>query len=99
MWKMQITCKLFEIAKGLAKTSQQTSRLYPIQTTSACKIVQLLMCCYLKNLLTLEWIDIIRLLAFGWINIIQSLPEDHFSFHAMSAFSFDIKVITLKFNQ
>ena len=31
---MQITWELFEIAKGLAKTSQQTSRLNPIQTTS-----------------------------------------------------------------
>ena len=37
--KYQITWELFEIAKRLAKTSQQTSRLHPIQTTSISKIV------------------------------------------------------------
>ena len=37
---MQITWELFEITKGLAKTSQQTPRLHPIQTTSVCKTVQ-----------------------------------------------------------
>ena len=38
MRKMKITWELFEFAKGLAITSQQTSRLHPIQTTSVRKL-------------------------------------------------------------
>ena len=53
-----------------------------------------------KNLLTFEWINIIRLPAFEWINIIGLLPEPpFFSFHSTFIFSFQIMVITFKFNQ
>ena len=51
---MQINWELLEIAKGLAKASQQTSRQHPIQTTSFCKTVQHVSALFFKNLLTLE---------------------------------------------
>ena len=38
--KIQITWELPKIAKRFTKTSQHTSRLHPIQTTSVCKIAQ-----------------------------------------------------------
>ena len=38
--KIQITLELLKIAKRFTKTSQHTSRLHPIQTTSVCKIAQ-----------------------------------------------------------
>ena len=78
MWKMQITQELFEKAKGLLKNIPTN-----IKTTSHPSYVCLenvLVCCFLKNLLTLELINVILLLTFEWINIIPLLPECIFFF-------------------
>ena len=42
------------------------------------KQYNVLMFCFLKNLLTFEWIDIVRLLTFEWINIVRLHPESIF---------------------
>ena len=78
------------------------------------KQYNMLVCCFLKDLLTFEWINIIRLFKFEWINIIWLFSERPFfpynvlfyfsTFAYISMFIFLIQYllflfIHLKFNQ
>ena len=47
---MKINWELFGIEKGLAKTSQQISRLHPIQTVSVCETVQHISVLFFKKI-------------------------------------------------
>ena len=69
MWKMQVTWELFEIAKGLTKTSQNKNVLASFFKKT---------CLYSSELISFDY------LTFKWINIISLLPESpvyFFSFH------------------